>query len=133
MELADAEDEYEAMFDRCRSDGLPVVPPTEVLVLRMLTGTTRAPDEAVAVVPPDLVPATVEKVSVNAVLAGGKPEYLRVAGGIAEGVPEKTVAATGHPTYAEVPAGRTADRACRWARGGARRDTGARTRHSRPD
>ena len=37
---------------------------------------TRDPDEIVAVVPPNLVPASVEKVAVNAVLAGCRPEYL---------------------------------------------------------
>jgi hypothetical protein len=78
VELADLEDEVEALFDRGWTDGLPVVPPTEARVLRMLEGTSRAPDEVVAVVPPDLVPVTVEKVAVNAVLAGCKPEYLPV-------------------------------------------------------
>jgi hypothetical protein len=76
--LADLEDEMEAMFDRGWTDGLPVVPPTEARVLRMLTGTSRAPDEVVAVIPPDLVPCTVEKVAVNAVMAGCRPEYLPV-------------------------------------------------------
>ncbi len=76
VELADAEDTHEALFDRGWTDGLPVVPPTEARVLRMLTGTTRAPDEVVATVPPDLVEATVEKVAVNAVLAGCRPEHL---------------------------------------------------------
>ena len=66
------------MFDRGWSDGLPVVAPTEARVLRMLAGTTRAPDEVVAVVPPDLVECTVEKVAINAVMAGAKPEYLPV-------------------------------------------------------
>ncbi|MGH9185972.1 MAG: thioredoxin family protein, partial [Acidimicrobiales bacterium] len=47
-------------------------------VLRMLEGTSRAPDEVVAVLPPDLVECTVEKVAVNAVLAGCRPEYLPV-------------------------------------------------------
>ena len=78
VELADLEDEMEALFDRGWSDGLPVVPPTETRVLRMLEGTTRAPDEIVAVVPPDLVECTVEKVAINAVLAGCTPEYLPV-------------------------------------------------------
>jgi hypothetical protein len=68
----------EALFDRGWTDGLPVVPPTEARVLRMLDGTSRAPDEVVAVVPPDLVEATVEKVAINAVMAGCKPEYLPV-------------------------------------------------------
>jgi hypothetical protein len=76
--LADLEDEMEAMFDRGWTDGLPVVPPYEARVLRMLTGTSRAPDGVVAVVPPDLVPCTVEKVAVNAVMAGCRPEYLPV-------------------------------------------------------
>ncbi len=78
VEIAALEDEAEALFDRGWTDGLPVVAPTEARVLRMLTGTTRAPDEVVAVVPPDLVECTVEKVAVNAVMAGAKPEYLPV-------------------------------------------------------
>ncbi|TQN42857.1 hypothetical protein FHU33_2267 [Blastococcus colisei] len=78
VELADAEDEHEALFDRGWTDGLPVVPPTPERVLRMLRGTTRAPGDVVAIVPPDLVECTVEKVAVNAVMAGCLPEYLPV-------------------------------------------------------
>ena len=76
IEVADAEDEIEMMFTRGWTDGLPVVPPTEQRVLKMLTGTTRAPDEIVATVPPDLVDITVEKVAISAVMAGCLPEYL---------------------------------------------------------
>ena len=61
VELAMLEDEFETMVARGWSDGLPLVPPTEARVLAMLEGTPRAPDELVAVVPPDLVPCTVEK------------------------------------------------------------------------
>jgi hypothetical protein len=78
VDLGQLEDEMEAMFDRGWTDGLPVVPPTEARVLRMLEGTTRPADEVVAVVPPDLVECTVEKVAVNAVMAGCRPEYLPV-------------------------------------------------------
>ncbi|MHC1557676.1 hypothetical protein ACR9E3_01895 [Actinomycetospora sp. C-140] len=78
IDLAGLEDEAEALYDRGWTDGLPVVAPTPPRVLRMLAGTTRAPDEVVAVVPPNLVPATVEKVAVNAVLAGCGPAYLPV-------------------------------------------------------
>jgi hypothetical protein len=85
IELADAEDEAEAMFARGWSDGLPLVPPTPERVLAMLDGTTRAPDEIVATVPPDLVPCTVEKVAINAVMAGCKPEYLPVVLAAVEG------------------------------------------------
>ncbi len=78
LEIAALEDEVEALYDRGFSDGLPVVPPTPARVLRMLDGTSRRPDEVVAVVPPNLVEATVEKVAINAVLAGCRPEYLPV-------------------------------------------------------
>jgi hypothetical protein len=78
VELADLEDEHEAMHDRGWTDGLPVVPPTPERVLRMLRGTTRDPADVVAVVPPDLVGCTVEKVAVNAVMAGCLPEHLPV-------------------------------------------------------
>jgi len=76
IQLGGLEDEFEAMHERGWSDGLPVVPPTPDRVLAMLEGTRRAPDEVVAVVPPDLVECTVEKVAINAVLAGCRPEYL---------------------------------------------------------
>ena len=76
IEVAEAEDDLEMMFTRGWTDGLPVVPPTEARVLAMLEGTTRAPDEIVATVPPDLVDVTVEKVAISAVMAGCKPEYL---------------------------------------------------------
>lgn len=76
IELATMEDEFEALFDRGVTDGLPVVPPTEARVLAMLEGTTLSPDDVVAVTPPDLVPCTVEKIAINAVMAGCKPEYL---------------------------------------------------------
>jgi hypothetical protein len=78
VELAALEDECEALFERGWTDGLPVVPPTEARVLRMLEGTRRAPDEIVATAPPDLVPVTIEKIAINAVMAGCKPEYLPV-------------------------------------------------------
>ena len=76
--LAALEDEQEAMVARGWSDGLPLVPPTEARVLAMLEGTRRAPDELVAVVPPNLAPCSVEKVAVNAVMAGCQPAYLPV-------------------------------------------------------
>ena len=36
IELTESEDEIEACYDRGWSDGLPVVPPTAVRVIRML-------------------------------------------------------------------------------------------------
>lgn len=78
VELASLEDEFEAAFDRGWTDGLPVIPPTEARVLRMLEGTGRAPGDVVTQVPPDLNEVTVEQVAVNAVMAGCRPEYLPI-------------------------------------------------------
>ena len=78
LTIATEEDDIEACFDRGWSDGLPVVPPTPERVMRMLTGTRRDPGEVLGLVPPDLAECTIEKVAINAVLAGCKPEYLPV-------------------------------------------------------
>src|SRR5436190_10048101 len=78
IELGDGEDEQEAMFARGWSDGLPLVPPTEERILKMLDGTSRDPQEVLGLVPPALAAATVEKIAINAVMAGCKPEYLPV-------------------------------------------------------
>ena len=85
VEVADLEDEVEAAYARGWTDGLPVVPPTEERVLRMLAGTSRAPGDVVAVVPPDLAPCTVEKIAVNAVMAGCLPEHLPLVLAAVEG------------------------------------------------
>ncbi len=78
IEVDEWDDPIEACFDRGWSDGLPVVPPTDERILRMLTGTSRGRDEIVGRVPPDLAECTVEKVAINAVMAGCKPEYMPV-------------------------------------------------------
>jgi hypothetical protein len=66
------------MFEHELTDGLPVVPPTLERVAKMLTGTRRDPQELVATIPPNMAPCTVEKVAINAVMAGCKPEYMPV-------------------------------------------------------
>ena len=78
IEFASLEDPFEAMFDRGWSDGLPLVPPTPERVAAMLDGTSRDSDDIVATIPPNLVEASVEKVAINAVMAGCRPEYLPV-------------------------------------------------------
>ena len=76
VEFSSAEDEFEAMYARGWTDGLPVIPPTRERVLKMLTGTTRSPSDVIAIAPPNLVELTVEKVAINAVMAGCLPEYM---------------------------------------------------------
>jgi len=78
IEIAEADDPFEFLFDQGLTDGLPVVPPTPERVARMLAGTSRRPDEKVATVPPNMGSATVEKVAINAVMAGCRPEYFPV-------------------------------------------------------
>ena len=83
------------MFARGWSDGLPLVPPTEERVLRMLDGTSRDPREVVGLVPPALAAATVEKIAINAVMAGCKPEYLPVVLAAVEAVLDESFAMHG--------------------------------------
>ena len=58
------------------SDGLPVVPPTKEAVEEMLAGTELPRDQVVAIVDPKKGVATVEKIAINAVMAGARPAYL---------------------------------------------------------
>jgi hypothetical protein len=65
-------------------DGLPLVPPTYERVKWMLTGTSRSPDEILGKCPLKLGTVTIEKIAINAVMAGAKPEYLPVIIGAME-------------------------------------------------
>lgn len=76
--LGALEDPIEALHDRGVTDGLPVVPPTPERVVAMLEHTSRDPQDLVGIVPPYGGEATVEKVAINAVLAGCPPEALPV-------------------------------------------------------
>ena len=78
IELAESEYIMEACFERGWSDGLPLVPPTPLRVTRMLSSTDRSANEIVGSVPPDNRPCTIEKIAINAVMAGCKPDYLQV-------------------------------------------------------
>ena len=60
------------------SDGLPIIPPTEQAVEQMMAGTKRDPTDVVAAIPPWWGEATVEKIAINAVMAGCLPEYMPV-------------------------------------------------------
>ena len=74
-----AVEEFNQVFlDKRWADGLPLVPPTPERVKWMLTGTSRSPNEVIGKVSPKLGVATVEKIAINAVMAGAKPEYLPV-------------------------------------------------------
>jgi hypothetical protein len=79
----DSEDNLRQLFeDNQWTDHLPIVLPTEERVARMLEGTSHPPDKVVGKLRPtyfrEYWEFTVEKVAVNAVMAGAKPEYLPV-------------------------------------------------------
>src|SRR5262249_28561113 len=57
-------------------DGLPLIPPTEGRVRTMLAANKRYPDEVIALLPPMQVECTVEKIVVNAVMAGAPAESV---------------------------------------------------------
>ncbi|MFI5377404.1 MAG: hypothetical protein ACHQ8D_22420 [Candidatus Rokuibacteriota bacterium] len=71
-------DDLERWFERGVTDGLPVVPPTRERVERMLATTRRSRDDLVARVPPNYGRGTVEKLAINAVMAGCRPDYFPV-------------------------------------------------------
>jgi hypothetical protein len=60
------------------TDGLPIAPPTEKAVAEMMTGTDLPADHVVAKLIPRLGKATVEKIAVNAVMAGALPTHMPV-------------------------------------------------------
>jgi hypothetical protein len=78
IDIGESDDVFEFMFDQGLTDGLPAIPPTPERVLRMLSGTKRDAQEVVGLMPPNLAPLTIEKIAINAVMAGCKPDYLPV-------------------------------------------------------
>ena len=60
------------------TDGLPFIPPKEERVAKMLTYMDRDPKEVLTILPPRWGEATLEKVAVNAVMAGCLPQYFPV-------------------------------------------------------
>jgi hypothetical protein len=65
-------------YKRGWTDGLPIIPPTEEAVAKMLAGTDLKADHVVAKIIPRLGKATLEKIAINAVMAGALPTYMPV-------------------------------------------------------
>ena len=79
VEAPDSLEGINDLYDqRGWTDGLPIVPPTEVRVLEMLGSVGRDPGEVVGRFPPRDGSATVEKIAVNSVMAGCRPEHFPV-------------------------------------------------------
>jgi len=75
--------------DNAMGDGMPVVPPTREAVEWMLTGTTYPRDKVIGIMEPKRGIATVEKIAINAVMAGARPEYLPVIIAMVEAITDE--------------------------------------------
>ena len=78
----DVPDSFQVIQDYCWeqgwTDGLPVVPPTEFLVREMLAGYGGDPSISLGTIQPRNARSTLEKLAINAVMAGCQPEYFPV-------------------------------------------------------
>ena len=105
---AGTEDNLQQLFSENRwTDFAPVVLPTEERVAAMLAGTSHAADEVVGRLRPTAYREqwefTVEKVAVNAVMAGARPEYLPVILAMAaSGISGRSSSTTSQATVALV-------------------------------
>src|SRR5437588_859938 len=91
-DVSDPADLIETYFERGWTDGLPVVPPTEKSIAAMLDAARLRGDEVFGEIPGRNTVVVADKVAINAVLAGCRPEYFPVVGA--------AVKALCHPTFA---------------------------------
>ena len=103
IEVADEYDAVQNLYlERGWTDGLPITPPTPEKVESMLRVTDLPPNQAIAEIPPNWGGATVERLAVNAVMAGCLPEYFPVIVAAVEAMSDPAfnlyaVQATTHP------------------------------------
>ncbi|HEU0020069.1 MAG TPA: hypothetical protein VFR55_00115 [Dehalococcoidia bacterium] len=103
IELADEYESVQELYlERGWSDGLPIVPPTPQRVEAMMAGTDRDAQQVVAELPPIWGAATIEKLAINAVMAGCLPGYFPVLVAAIEAMGEPAfnlyaIQATTHP------------------------------------
>ncbi len=81
-------DAIEFYYEKGWTDGLPVVPATEERVREFLAHAGKNPSDVIGVVPTRGRVITAEKVAINAVLAGCRPEYMPVVVAVIEAMTE---------------------------------------------
>jgi hypothetical protein len=75
--IGDRPEDWMEFFEKRRwSDGLPIIPPTPDRVDAFVAASGRAGDELLGKMPPVWGEATIEKIAVNAVMAGARPEFM---------------------------------------------------------
>lgn len=72
----DAQEVFNYYYGKGYTDGLPIIPPTEQRVQEMIAASGRSAQQVIAHIPPANGAATVEKIAVNALMAGCRPEYM---------------------------------------------------------
>lgn len=82
----DSSDAIEFYFAKGWTDGLPIIPPTETSIQAMLDAVALSPDHKITFIEHRNVSATAEKVAINAVMAGCKPEYMPVIVAVLEAI-----------------------------------------------
>lgn len=92
-------------YKRGWGDGLPLLPPTEEAVAAMLAGTDLPPEHIVAKIEPRNGKATVERIAVNAVMAGALPIHMPILIACVEAVtdPQAHLGAYGASTGSWMP------------------------------
>lgn len=89
-------------YDQGWTDGLPIIPPTSERVEKFLAWTDRTLQDELGVMPPKYGIVTIEKLAINAVMAGCMPEYFPVVIAAVEALLEErfnlyAVQSTTHP------------------------------------
>ena len=77
-DVQDMAEALELSYTKGWTDGLPVVPPTENSIWGMLESAGLEPDAEIAFIENRQVSVTAEKVAINTVMAGCKPEYMPI-------------------------------------------------------
>src|SRR5690554_4195296 len=78
FEAVDLQAAVEFCYQQNWTDGLPVVPPTRDGIERIIDHLQRDPHEVIGTVAPRNGVASIEKVAINCVMAGCKPEYVPI-------------------------------------------------------
>jgi len=74
----DAEKVSNEFYIKNQTDGLPIIPPTRSRVDKFLKYSDLKPEEIIAILPPKRGKATLEKVAINAVMAGCLSNFMPV-------------------------------------------------------
>ncbi len=100
----------ELVYEKNWTDGLPVFPPTPKLVGKVVDYLGRRPEEVIGGIFPGDGQATIEKIAINCVMAGCRPEYVPIVIAAVEALADPRFAlnplqSTGGPTIMSVVSG----------------------------